>query len=331
MVTIPPALRTPLLHTLGCEVPIMLAGMGGVARHQLAAAVTNAGGFGVLGMVREPIERIQQEVQALRELTDGAFAVNLIPAATDRRLLMDQIATCLSLNTDSFVFFWEVDSNLVRYLKSEGKQVIYQIGNQRDADLALAAGADVLIVQGHEAGGHVRGTTATFSMLPQIVASSDVPVVASGGIASGQALAAALAMGAQGVSLGTAFLATHEANAHAHHKDRVISSTADDTVYTTRFNRNWHEPAPVRVLGNPVTKGLYDHADTDQVIGEQDGEPVYLFSTDSPHADATGKVDHMALYCGQSCGQLHNQCSAAQRMEDIIKAARDTLRSPNHS
>lgn len=324
MVTVPQALRTPLLHRLGCEIPIMLAGMGGVARHQLAAAVTNAGGFGVLGMVREPTSLIREEVQALQALTDGPFAVNLIPAATDRRLLTDQIATCLSLNVDSFVFFWEVDTGLVSFLKREGKQVIHQIGNQRDADLALAAGADVLIVQGQEAGGHVRGQTATLSLLPQIIAGSDVPVVASGGIASGRALVAALDMGAQGVSLGTAFLATHEANAHDHHKQRVIQASADSTLYSTRFTRNWHEPAPVRVLPNAVTAGGYNQTDpavAEQVIGEQDGKPVYLFSTDSPLADATGRVDDMALYCGQSCGQFHDQCSATERINQILQQA----------
>lgn len=246
-------------------------------------------------MVREPVERIRQEVEALRAINDGPFAVNLIPAATERRLLMDQIATCLALKVDAFVFFWDVDTGLVQYLKQEGKQVIYQVGNQRDADLAQSAGADVLIVQGYEAGGHVRGTTGTLSLLPQVVANSDVPVVASGGIASGDAMLAAFSMGAQGVSLGSAFLATHEANAHSHHKQRMVDALADDTVYTTRFSRNWHEPAPVRVLSNAVTRGDYDQADPNTCIGEQDGQPIYLFSTDSPLAGAQGKLDEVHI------------------------------------
>ncbi|HUH36468.1 MAG TPA: nitronate monooxygenase [Spongiibacteraceae bacterium] len=321
MVAIPQILRTPLLGILGCELPVMLAGMGGVARHALAAAVNRAGGYGVLGMVREPCARIRQEVEALRALSDRNFAVNLIPAATDPRLLADQVATCLALDVRSFVFFWEVDTALIRHLKQEGRQVFHQIGNQRDADLAQAAGVDVLIAQGVEAGGHVRGTTSTLSLLPQIVVNSDVPVVASGGIASGQAMAAAFTLGAQGVSLGTAFLATHEANAHRHHKQRVLEAGADDTLYTTRFARNWQVPGPVRVLPNAVTRGDYDHADPDTVLGTQDGQPVYVFSTDSPLADATGKLDDMALYCGQSCGQLHALTSAEQRLQTLIQEA----------
>ncbi len=322
---LPPALQTPLLSILNCRVPIMLAGMGGVARYELAAAVCKAGGFGVLGMVREPVERIRFEIEALRRLTDLSFGVNLIPAATDSTLLRNQVATCLSLNVSTLVLFWEVDVSLVKHLKSEGLWVIHQVGSQQDADIALNAGADVLIVQGHEAGGHVRGTSSTFALLPQIASKSPVPVVASGGVASGRGLVAALALGAQGVSLGTAFLATREANAHTHHKQRVIKAGADDTCHTTRFTRNWHEPAPVRVLPNAVTEGLYDDVAPETIIGKQDDQNIYLFSTDSPLADATGNIDDMALYCGESCGQFSNLCSAEERINSIVEEARTVL------
>ncbi len=305
----------------------MLAGMGGVARHELASAVCNAGGFGVMGMVREPVERIRFEVNALRSKTVHAFGVNLIPAATERNLLRDQIEICLELRVPTIVLFWEVHSTLVKHLKSEGVQVIHQVGNQKDADSALNAGADVLIVQGHEAGGHVRGTSSILALLPQIASVSPVPVVASGGVAGGRAMLAALALGAQGVSVGTAFLATHEANAHEHHKQRVVQARADDTLHTTLFTRNWHESAPVRVLPNAVTAGKYLGKDPDTVIGQQDGQNVYLFSTDSPLSDATGNIDDMAIYCGQSCGQFATLCSAEERLRSIIDEAREVLQT----
>ncbi len=320
------ALDTPLLKVLGCRLPIMLAGMGGVARHKLSAAVAEAGGFGVLGMVREPVERITAEVTALRQLTQSRFAINLIPAATDAQLLHEQVAACLALQVPAMVLFWEVDKALVRHLKDEGVQVIHQVGSERDADEALAAGADVLIVQGYEAGGHVRGTSSLFGLLPAIAATSPVPVVASGGIGGGRALAAALTLGAQGASIGSAFLATHESNAHPHHQQRVLKARPDDTIHTRVFARNWHEPAPVRVLSNAVLEGRYHGKHPDTVIGEQDGQPVYLFSTDSPLADATGEVDSMALYCGQSCGQFDRLCSATERINDIIDEATRVLR-----
>ncbi|GAB2800868.1 nitronate monooxygenase family protein [Halomonas shantousis] len=321
VVGLPDALRTPLLKSLGCSVPILLAGMGGVSRHRLAVAVARAGGFGVLGLVREPVERIRAEVTALQAQWEGRFAVNLIPAATERALLKAQVSECLSLGVPTMVLFWEVDQPLVRHLKEEGVQVIHQIGSRHDAERALAAGADVLIVQGHEAGGHVRGTTGTFTLLSQLAADSPVPLVASGGVGSGQALVASLALGAQGVSLGTALLATHEANAHDHHKQRVVQAGADETCYTTRFRRNWHEPAPVRVLRNAVLEGKYASAHPDTIIGEQDGQPVYLFSTDSPLSDATGQIDDMALYCGQSCSQVNALCSTEARIGQILEEA----------
>ncbi|MFA5495032.1 MAG: nitronate monooxygenase [Porticoccaceae bacterium] len=329
------ALRTPLCGLLGCELPILLAGMGGVARHRLAAAVARAGGFAALGMVREPVSRIRDEVMALRDLCTAPFAVNLIPAATPSALLKQQVAACIALEVPAMVLFWEVDQPLVRHLKAAGIRVIHQVGNRRDAEQALDAGADVLIAQGHEAGGHVRGTVGTFSLLAELVPFSPVPVVAAGGIANGRALAAALTLGAQGVSLGTAFLATDEANAHPHHQRRLLAAGADDTVYTRQFSVNWHEAAPVRVLANRVTRGEYDHlsaanrppGDASPVIGRQDGQPVHLFSTDSPLADASGRLDDMALYAGQSCGQIDAVVPAAQRIEELIREATEAFHS----
>lgn len=314
-------LHTPLLDLLQCRLPIMLAGMGGVARFELAAAVANAGGFGVLGMVREPVELIRAQVRALRQKTQSRFGVNLIPAATDPALLRSQVAACLSLEVPTMVLFWDVDTALIKHLKQEGVQVIHQVGSQQDAEAALNAGVDVLIAQGHEAGGHVRGTCSTQALLADIVGMSPIPVVASGGIGSGRALVSALTLGAQGVSLGTALLATHEANAHPHHKQRVLHAKGEDTVYTTQFSRNWHEPAPVRVLANAVTAGKYSKSDAETIIGHQDGQDVYLYSTDSPLADATGNIDDMALYCGQSCGQLRGLCSVRDRVDAIIDEA----------
>lgn len=323
-----PSLQTPLLDLLGCRVPIMLAGMGGVSRHRLAAAVANAGGFGCMGMVREPVERLLAEIRAFRTLSAEPFAINLIPAATDPALLKAQVALCLAEQVPAMVLFWEVDTALVRHLKAAGVTVIHQVGSIAAAEAALAAGVDALIAQGVEAGGHVHGTASTLALLPEVVAISSVPVAAAGGIASGAALVAALALGAQGVSLGSAFLATHEANAHPHHQQRLVTARADETIYTCQFARNWHEPAPVRVLPNGVTRGAFAaEAARGEFpeIGRQDGQPVLLFSTDSPLADATGRIDHMALYAGQSCGQIDTICSAAERVEQIIDAAERVL------
>lgn len=324
-------LQPPLLRLLRCEYPIMLAGMGGVARSRLAAAVAAAGGFPVMGMVREPVALIEKEVAALREATreDLHFAINLIPASCERGLLSQQVAACLRLKVPAMVLFWDVDTALIRQLKDEGVQVIHQVASRRDAELALRAGCDVLIAQGLDAGGHVRGEVSTLALLPEIVAMSDVPVAASGGIASGAGLVSALALGAQAVSLGTAFVATTEAFAHPHHRQRLVEAHAEDTVHTTVFARNWIITAPVRVLQNAVTRGDFDRISEEErnrpIAWQDGGQPVFLFSTDSPAIDAEGRLDDMALYAGQSVGQIHDVVSAGERIRRLMRDAEATL------
>ncbi|RFQ34157.1 nitronate monooxygenase, partial [Pseudomonas sp. ATCC 13867] len=179
------ALQTPLVELLGCQVPIICAGMGGVARHELAAAVGNAGGFGCLGMVREPVALIRREVAAYRALSQQPFAVNLIPAATPADLFDAQLSTCLELQVPAVALFWDVQADVIRRLKEAGVLVLHQVGNRADAEAALRAGVDVLIAQGLEAGGHVRAEISTLALVPQLVALGEAPVVACGGIASG--------------------------------------------------------------------------------------------------------------------------------------------------
>ncbi len=331
--SLPRALQTPLLELLGCEVPIMNAGMGGVARSELAAAVCNAGGFGCLGMVRESASRITEEVTRLRARTDRPFAVNLIPAATAPALLEQQVETCLELDVPAITLFWDVDRDLVKELKQRSVLVLHQVGSRADAQHALRAGADVLIAQGAEAGGHVRGDVSTLALVPELAAMARVPVVASGGIATGAGLVAALALGAQGISCGSLFLATREANAHPAHQRRICDAHAEDTLHTYRFYRNWPMAAATRVLPNGITRGDYDHLRglrEPPVIGEQDGQPVYLFSTDSPLRDATGGVTAMALYAGQSCGQIDTILPAAACIRQLLEQARSALDQLQH-
>ena len=207
-------LRTPLCDLLGCDHPILLAGMGGVARAELAAAVANAGGFAMLGMVRENPDLIAAEVTALRAATDRPFAVNVIPAATDPGLLDRQLGRCLELGVRQFTFFWDVMPEVVARVKRAGCLVLHQVGSVEAAAQAEAAGADVIIAQGIEAGGHVHGRLGAFALAEAVLDRARVPVVVSGGIGSGRGLAAALAMGAQGVQCGTVCLATDEVWAH---------------------------------------------------------------------------------------------------------------------
>lgn len=316
-------LHTSVCDLLGCRYPIVLAGMGGVARSELVAAVTEAGGFGFLGMVRELPALIQTEVRRVREHTGRAFGVNLIPAATDAVLLEAQLAACIDLAVPVVGLFWDISAGITQRLRDAGILIVCQIGSVQEAEAAQAGGAHALIAQGCEAGGHVRGEKPLDLLLPEVVAVARIPVLAAGGIADGVGLAAVLSLGAQGAVIGTAFLATRESFAHDYHKGRIVEAHADDTVLTDAFHINWPIGAPVRVLVNTVTHGErgdpFSSART--VIGEEEGRPIYLFSTDSPLRSMTGDFEAMALYAGRGVGRVNAVISAGDRLRAIVSEA----------
>jgi nitronate monooxygenase len=325
-------LHTPLCDLLGCRYPILQAGMGGVARSELVAAVTEAGGYGFLGMVRETPDFIAQQIDAVRARTDSPFGLNLIPAATDPLLLEAELSTCFEKRVHSLCFFWAVRADLVARAKDAGCRVLYQVGSIEDAVLAEKAGVDAIIAQGFEAGGHVRGTVSSLVLLPQVVRAVSVPVIASGGFASGESLVAALALGAQGIHCGTAFLATAESFAHAYHKDRVVRAKSQDTVYTDAFAINWPPNSPVRVIANSLTDALgqrllgNDQEDIlREAVADEDGRPIYKFSTDSPLRITTGDLERLALFAGQVVGEIETIPSAGARVSAIVTTARATL------
>ena len=320
------SLRTQACDLLGCEYPVVLAGMGGVARSELVAAVTQAGGFGFLGMVREPPSLIRQEIEAVRGVTSKPFGVNLIPAATDAQLLEEQLSTCIEQDVPVVALFWDLSRDIVQRLRDVGIVVVCQVGSPYEGELAQRAGAQLLIAQGSEAGGHVRGITPLRTLLPDVIASSSVPVLAAGGLVDGRDLVDALRLGAQGIVIGTAFLASPESFAHEHHKQRVIEGKAKETVLTDIFHINWPRGARVRVLQNSVTRGERgDPFGSSQVIGDEDGRPIYLFSTDSPLRSMTGDFEGMALYAGEGIDKVDLVMPAGKRVAAIISEARHLL------
>ena len=325
-------LSNSLTRLLGCDVPVLLAGMGGVAHWELAAAVANAGGYGMLGMVREPVSLIESEVTALRAATDRPFAVNLIPAATEPVLLDAQLSACLDLAVPAFTFFWDVVPDAVARVKRAGALVLHQVGTLAAARDAEAAGADVLIAQGVGAGGHVHGRRPTWDLTADILAATKLPVVASGGLASGADLAKALTLGASGIQCGTAFLATEESFAHPYHKDRIVQAQPGDTVLTDIFVLNWPKGAAVRVLQNSVTQSLNGHTLGHdpatlprEPIAWDNGQPLLRFSTDSPMRHTTGDLEAMALYAGEGVGAIRSVVPASRRLARIVDEARAAL------
>ena len=203
-------LKTALCRDLGIDHPIFCAGIGAAAGAELVAAVSNAGGCGVLGTASLPGRFVRAEIKRLKCLTDRKFGVNLVLPL----LRKGQVEACFDEQVPILVLFWGDPAPYVDEAHRRGIKVFLQVGSVSEAVAGAEAGVDAIIAQGVEAGGHVKGTTALSVLLPTIVdAVAPLPVIASGGIADGRGLVAALSLGAQGISIGTCFLASAEARA----------------------------------------------------------------------------------------------------------------------
>nr|WP_245587265.1 nitronate monooxygenase [Comamonas composti] len=316
-------MHTPLCDLLGCRHPLMLAGMGGISRSDLVVAVSEAGGFGFLGMARESPALIRAELELVRSRTRALFGVSLVPAATPARLLREQLALCVELAVPVVGLFWDVDQEVVARLRAAGIVVVHQVGSAVEALLAQEAGAQLLIAQGVEAGGHVRGQKPLRQLLPEVLAVAHVPVAAAGGLVDGRDVARVLDQGAQAAVLGTVFVATQESYAHDYYKQRLVQARAEDAVLSEDFHLNWPSHARVRVLASSVTRGERgdSRASRLQVIGEESGRPVYLFGTDSPLRSTTGDFEAMALYAGQGVGRINQLEPAGRCLQRILGEA----------
>ncbi len=306
--------------------------MGGVARAELAAAVSDVGAFGILGMVREAPQFIEQQIHLVRTKTQRPFGVNLIPAATAPALFDEELSVCLENGIDAMCFFWDVSVDAIARSKEAGAVVLYQVGNVEDAIKAVDAGADVIIAQGVEAGGHVHGQTSSLVLVQEIVKSVQCPVVASGGFSSGTSLVASLALGAAGIHCGTAFLATEESFANVYHKDRIVEAGNDETLHTDLYSVNWPAGALVRVIQNSETRylgpnrfGYVSTGEENEIIGDEEGRPIYRFSTDSPLRNTRGELERMALFAGQVSSLIQDVPSARERVSEIVSDANTTL------
>jgi len=241
-------LRTRLTDALQIEHPVMLAGMGGVSYHALATAVSEAGGFGCLGASTMSDDQMRDEIAAVRRGTDKPFGVDLLTALP--RGLEDKVDDIIRGGATAFVAGLGVPREVVDQCHAAGLVVVNMCGKVRHAVAAVDAGCDIVVAQGTEAGGHT-GRVATMALVPQVVdaVGDRVPVVAAGGIVDGRGLAAALALGADGVWVGTRFIATPEARSVAGYKDILLRSHEDDTVVTRAYTGK-----TCRVIANRYTQ-----------------------------------------------------------------------------
>src|ERR1700722_7974553 len=228
-------MRTRLTDLLGVEHPVMLAGMGGVSYSALAAAVSNAGGYGCLGASTMSSAQLAQEIAATRSLTSKPFGVDLLTAFPDS--LTPNVELLIEGGASTFVAGLGVPRHVIDLCHDHGVLVVSMCGKVDHARRALEAGCDIVVAQGTEAGGHT-GLVATMPLVPQIVdaVGADIPVVAAGGIFDGRGLAAALALGADGVWVGTRFIATPEARSVAGYKDALIRTREDGTTISRAYS-----------------------------------------------------------------------------------------------
>ena len=247
-------MRTRLTDLLEIEHPVMLAGMGGVSYHELVAAVSVAGGFGCMGASTMNLDRMIEQMRLVRESTDRPFGVDLLTAAPGD--MAAQVRAIIDNGGRLFVAGLGVPRDVVSLCHDNNVLVASMCGKVRHAVAAVAAGCDLVIAQGTEAGGHT-GTIATMALVPQVVDAVDgaVPVVAAGGLFDGRGLAAALGLGADGVWMGTRFIATPEAWGTPGYKDRLLSMSEDDTVVTRGFTGK-----TCRVVRNDYTQYWEEHA-----------------------------------------------------------------------
>lgn len=327
-------LKTSLCQRIGIEHPIFSAGIGTAAGPELAAAVSNAGGCGVLGTASVPAKLVRQHIQRLRSLTDRPFGVNVVLALARR----GQIDVCMEEKVPLLVLFWGDVSPYVDEAHRHGVLVFAQVGSVAEAQAAAGAGVDGVIAQGVEAGGHVRGRTSLSILIPAVVeAVRPLPVIAAGGVATGAGLVAALSLGAQAVSMGTRFLASEEAHAAPAYKQRVVQAKAEDTVYTELFDVGFPS-APHRVLRNRAIAdwesvgrpGPGQRLGEGDVIGSMPSSgtmvdiPRYSAYVAEPEVNAD--IDHMALYAGESCELVTDIKPAARIVSDLVLEAGETMR-----
>ena len=316
-------ISTRLTRMLNIRRPVIQAGMGGVARAELVAAVSNAGAFGMLGMVRMAPEFIREQIRQTRALTDRPFGVNLVPPVAPAPGFEAQLEICLEEKVSAVSLFWCDPAPFVERCRGAGVVVMLQVGSAEEGRRAAAAGVDVIVVQGMEAGGHIRGQVGLLPLLPAVAeVVSPVPVIAAGGIVDGRGLAAALALGAEGVWVGTRFVASEESEAHPEYKKRLLAASEADTVYTETFHLGWPPRSPHRVLRNLLTEG--NAAAPDPVarlsLGGQTVE-VPPFASATPTVHMKGHTELMANYAGQGVGLIHNILPAAEIVERMVSEA----------
>ena len=313
-------MHTRLTDLLDIEHPIMLAGMGGVSYHRLVAAVSEAGGIGTLGASTMSIEELPAEMAAVRKLTAKPFGVDLLTALPGQ--VERGIQSVIDGGARIFVAGLGVPREVVDLLHSKSILVGSMCGKVRHAVSAVASGVDFVVAQGTEAGGHT-GTVATITLVPQVVdaVGARVPVVAAGGLYDGRGLAASLALGADGVWIGTRFIATPEARAVNGYKEALLATAEDGTVVSRSYTGK-----TCRVVRNEWTNHYDSHPGElqpfpAQAVFSARAGVNHLGFPDGTEVDASREF----MPCGQGVGAIDSVVPAADLVHAMISQAEETI------
>jgi enoyl-[acyl-carrier protein] reductase II len=314
-------MRTRLTELLGIEHPVMLAGMGGVSYHQLVAAVSEAGGFGCLGASTMSPDRMEAEIAEVRARTEKPFGVDLLTAMPgDMTPLVEKV---IAGGATVFVAGLGVPVEVVDLCHRHGLLVINMCGKVDHARRAVDAGCDIVVAQGTEAGGHT-GTVATMPLVPQIVdaVGDRVPVAAAGGIFDGRGLAAALALGADGVWVGTRFIATPEARSVVGYKDALLGSAEDATIVSRAYSGK-----TMRVVRNDYTRFFDEHPEELQPfpaqLGRSMGDKAFHLGGDEDTTDVDPARE--CYPAGQGVGAIDALVPAGELVHRFVREAQEAL------
>jgi enoyl-[acyl-carrier protein] reductase II len=314
-------MRTRLTELLGVEHPVMLAGMGGVSYSALVAAVSAAGGFGCLGASTMGDEKMVQEISAVRAATDKPFGVDLLTAMPGG--LTDQVKLVIEGGASAFVAGLGVPTEVVDLCHRNHLIVVSMCGKVEHAVRAVEAGCDLVVAQGTEAGGHT-GQVAALPLVPQVVdaVGDRVPVVAAGGIFDGRGLAAALALGADGVWVGTRFIATPEARGVLGYKEKLLSSREDETTVSRAYSGK-----TMRVVRNSYTDYFDAHPDELKRFPEQ---LAVSYGSGTMHLGGDSftdgvDVDRECYPAGQGVGGISKLVPASELVHRFVAEAEAVL------
>jgi enoyl-[acyl-carrier protein] reductase II len=307
-------LKTKICDILGIEHPIILGGMAYIGDPVLCAAVSEAGGMGVLGSGNIPVSEIGTAIEKIKDLTDKPFGLNIFMKAPMNSEKV-QIAADMGVRT----FFSGIGnpSPVIDIIHDSGGICVPTVASPKHVKGVLEIGADAIICEGSEGGGHI-GNLPTFPLLQKVVSSVDVPVVAAGGFGDGRGMAAALALGAQGLYMGTRFLACKESPAHQRFKDLLIKSDIADTTVTGDFTG-----MPMRVIANDFTREWHE-----KERQKMDLETLIVFGVGKLEAGMMkGNVEQGSLPAGYAAQFIKGEETAAEIVHSIVAEAEDAYKS----